>query len=91
MGFVTLSPCLCAAQGGRWPTPESTLHLWSWRGAILAQRLLRHKSRKRWFKTVFWGTVLVWLHTRQGGAILAGLLGGDRIGLSMPAAPWPSA
>jgi uncharacterized membrane protein YsdA (DUF1294 family) len=48
-----------AAQGGRWRTPESTLHLWGLAGAIAAQRLLRHKSRKRWFQTVFWGTVLV--------------------------------
>jgi uncharacterized membrane protein YsdA (DUF1294 family) len=49
-----------AARGSR-RTPESTLHMLSffggWPGAILAQQLLRHKSSKREFRQVFWGTV----------------------------------
>lgn len=60
-----------AAKNNRWRTPESTLHLLSllggWPGALVAQRVLRHKSSKRPFRIVFWGTVmlncaaLVWL------------------------------
>ena len=52
-----------AAQQGRWRTPESTLHLLGfvggWPGALAAQRLLRHKSRKQEFLLVFWLTVIV--------------------------------
>lgn len=50
-----------AAQEGRWRTRESTLHLLAllggWPGALVAQKLLRHKSRKRRFQFVFWITV----------------------------------
>lgn len=65
-----------AAQRGRWRTQENTLHLLSliggWPGAYLAQRLLRHKSRKKSFKRIYWLTVLfnisgfAWLHTHSG-------------------------
>ncbi|WP_442887535.1 DUF1294 domain-containing protein [Congregicoccus parvus] len=38
--------------------PESTLHLSAlvggWPGALLAQRLVRHKTRKASFQVVFW-------------------------------------
>lgn len=44
-------------------TPESSLHLIAllggWPGALLAQRLLRHKSKKASFLLVFWGTVIL--------------------------------
>jgi len=50
-----------AAQKGEWRTQESTLHLFAlfggWPGALVAQQQLRHKSIKRSFRTVFWGTV----------------------------------
>ena len=50
-----------AAKHGNWRTPESTLHLLAlvggWPGAWLAQRVLRHKSRKENFQIVFWCTV----------------------------------
>lgn len=67
-----------AARNNRWRTQEVTLHLLSlfggWPGALLAQRMLRHKSRKRAFQVVFWATiilncgVLIWMaETRFGG------------------------
>jgi uncharacterized membrane protein YsdA (DUF1294 family) len=50
-----------AAGSGRWRTPESTLHVVAlfggWPGALLAQRIYRHKTRKQPFRTVFWYTV----------------------------------
>jgi uncharacterized membrane protein YsdA (DUF1294 family)/cold shock CspA family protein len=74
-----------AAQNERWRTRERTLHLLAlvggWPGALAAQRLLRHKSRKRSFQVAFWMTVvancsaLVWLHTREGAGMLGALLG----------------
>jgi uncharacterized membrane protein YsdA (DUF1294 family)/cold shock CspA family protein len=52
-----------AAVRGRWRTPESTLHLLSllggWPGAWLARDLLRHKTRKQPFVTIFWLTVFL--------------------------------
>ena len=52
-----------AARRNAWRTPESTLHLLAlaggWPGALLAQQLLRHKSTKAEFRSVFWGTVVV--------------------------------
>lgn len=52
-----------AAVRGGWRTPEKTLHLLAlaggWPGALLAQQLLRHKSSKQPFRTVFWATVVL--------------------------------
>ena len=52
-----------AAQKGEWRTKEGTLHLFSliggWPGALAAQKLLRHKSRKQSFRIVFWATVVL--------------------------------
>ena len=52
-----------AASRGAWRTPESTLHalalVCGWPGALLAQQLLRHKSTKTEFRSVFWGTVVL--------------------------------
>lgn len=52
-----------AAKAGRWRTSENTLLLLGlacgWPGAIVAQKLLRHKSNKQSFKSRFWITVLV--------------------------------
>lgn len=51
------------AQRGAWRTPESTLHFFAliggWPGAAIAQQTLRHKSKKRNFRIVFWLTVIV--------------------------------
>lgn len=52
-----------AARRGTWRTNESTLHVLSlmggWPGAIVAQRLLRHKTRKQPFRALFLVTVAV--------------------------------
>jgi uncharacterized membrane protein YsdA (DUF1294 family) len=50
-----------AAQRNQWRTPERTLHLLAlaggWPGALIAQTVFRHKSRKASFRIVFWTTV----------------------------------
>lgn len=75
-----------AAQNDRWRTKESTLHLFGliggWPGALLAQKTLRHKSKKQEFQTVFWVTVIAncftlgWLLvTKSGSTFLSSILG----------------
>jgi uncharacterized membrane protein YsdA (DUF1294 family) len=64
-----------AARDGRWRARESTLHLLAviggWPGALVAQRLFRHKSRKPSFQAAFLLTVvlncalLVWFWSAQ--------------------------
>jgi uncharacterized membrane protein YsdA (DUF1294 family) len=54
-------------------TPERTLQtlalLGGWPGALLAQRVLRHKTRKPMFQAVFWGIVLLHLGALCYGAL----------------------
>ena len=61
-----------AAAQGRWRTPESTLHARAaaggWPAAWLAQRALRHKSRKREFLAVY--VLTVGLHLGALGLLL---------------------
>jgi uncharacterized membrane protein YsdA (DUF1294 family)/cold shock CspA family protein len=61
--FVVYWADKSAARSGAWRCSEETLHLLAlaggWPGALLAQQLLRHKSTKRSFRQVFWGTVLL--------------------------------
>lgn len=74
--FLTYALDKSAAQRGAWRTSESTLHalalLGGWPGALIAQRLLRHKSAKQPFRAVFWATVVAnvlafaWLASPQG-------------------------
>ncbi|MEP2650711.1 MAG: cold shock and DUF1294 domain-containing protein [Paraglaciecola sp.] len=69
------------AQRGAWRTQESSLHILSllggWPGAAIAQQLLRHKSKKREFRQVFWMTVLLniaalaWLCSASGSQYLS--------------------
>ena len=51
-----------AAQRGTWRTSESTLHLLAlvggWPGALVARQVLRHKTTKQPFRTIFWITVV---------------------------------
>ncbi|MDY7096250.1 MAG: DUF1294 domain-containing protein [Acidobacteriota bacterium] len=52
-----------AARKGNWRTPENTLHLLAliggWPGALTARKLLRHKTKKQPFRTIFWATVVL--------------------------------
>ena len=73
-----------AAENNRWRTQESTLHLLEliggWPGAMVAQRLLRHKSKKKSYQIVFWMVVslncivLGMLLTKSGTALLRSLI-----------------
>ncbi|OYU32978.1 MAG: DNA-binding protein [Comamonadaceae bacterium PBBC2] len=61
--FIAYAIDKSAATKGNWRTPESTLHLLAlacgWPGALCAQQLLRHKSSKAAFRSVFWATVVL--------------------------------
>ncbi len=73
-----------AAKKGMWRIQEDTLHLFAllggWPGALIAQKLLRHKSRKLSFQLFFWMTVIVncaalaWLCTAAGKQFASALL-----------------
>ena len=73
-----------AARNDRWRTQESTLHLFGliggWPGALIAQRMLHHKTRKQPFQTFFWVTVvfnccaLVWMLSPTGTHVLRSML-----------------
>ncbi|NND44201.1 MAG: DUF1294 domain-containing protein [Xanthomonadales bacterium] len=78
--FVVYAMDKSAARQGGWRVPESTLHLLAvvggWPGGLIAQRVLRHKSRKPSFQAAFWLMVvlncaaLVWVLTPEGSAAL---------------------
>ena len=69
-----------SAKNNRWRTSESTLHMLAlaggWPGALYAQQVLRHKSKKESFRIGFWVTVLlsvaivIWLRTSEGRDLL---------------------
>lgn len=63
LAFIAYAIDKSAARNGRWRTSERTLHLLGlaggWPGALVARQLLRHKSSKASFRTMFWVTVLV--------------------------------
>ncbi|WAB95755.1 DUF1294 domain-containing protein [Pseudomonas putida] len=63
-----------------WRTPEKVLHagelLGGWPGALIAQQLFRHKTRKASYQMVFWAIVLLhqvfWVdHLLLGGRVLS--------------------
>ncbi len=75
-----------AARADRWRTQESTLHVFGliggWPGGLVAQQVLRHKSKKGSFLFAFWISVvanvacLLWLMSSAGEAFLSGFNGG---------------
>jgi len=84
--FIAYAIDKSAAQNNRWRTQESTLHLLAlaggWPGALIAQKTLRHKSKKQEFQTFFRVTViancfiLAWLlMTKSGSTVLSAMLG----------------
>ena len=82
--FFTYALDKWAARNNRWRTKESTLHLLGlaggWPGALVAQQVLRHKSKKQSFQTAFWFTVafncvgLGWLMSTSGAGLLLRIL-----------------
>jgi uncharacterized membrane protein YsdA (DUF1294 family)/cold shock CspA family protein len=82
--FVAYARDKAAAGANAWRTPESSLHFLGlaggWPGALIAQQVLRHKSKKASFRIVFWATVVIncaafiWLNTGGGRAALESLL-----------------
>ena len=85
VAFIAYALDKSAARNDQWRTKESTLHLFAlaggWPGALAAQRLLRHKSRKQSFQIVFWATVilnccaLAWFFSESGAEALRSMLG----------------
>jgi uncharacterized membrane protein YsdA (DUF1294 family)/cold shock CspA family protein len=63
-----------AAMNRRWRTSEQALHLLSlfggWPGALIAQRMFHHKSKKVSFQAAFW--LIVALHCAAAVAFAAG-------------------
>ena len=65
-----------SAERGRWRIPEAHLHLMElscgWPGALFAQRVLHHKTRKTRYRVIFWmmvmlnlGATLAWLYWKS--------------------------
>ena len=89
-----------AAQKGRWRTSENTLHLLAlvggWPGALVAQKKMRHKTRKQPFRTVFWLTIVLncalffWLLTPQGQNAWRSIMASTKGPSSWPAAHFHS-
>ena len=73
-----------SAQAGHWRISEKALQLLAlaggWPGALVAQQILRHKSKKGSFRIVLWIAILLncagfaWLHTAGGQVFLRQLL-----------------
>lgn len=85
LAFVMYGADKSAASQGRWRTAESTLHLLDllggWPGALLAQGIFRHKTRKTEFQIAFWISVFAniviasWL-VKSGWAVVERILSG---------------
>lgn len=52
-----------AARTAKWRVPEKSLHtvaiVGGWPGALIAQRVLRHKTIKQPFQSILWVTVVL--------------------------------
>jgi uncharacterized membrane protein YsdA (DUF1294 family)/cold shock CspA family protein len=83
--FIAYALDKSAAQNNQWRIKESTLHMIAlaggWPGALLAQNILRHKSKKESFQAAFKFTVAVncavlgWLLSPSGSGTLRTMLG----------------
>ena len=62
------------AQHDQWRIPEGTLHLLEmlggWPAALLGQRFLRHKTKKRRYQTLFW--LIVGMHQLLSFEVVTG-------------------
>ncbi|VGO16867.1 Cold shock-like protein CspG [Pontiella desulfatans] len=77
--FMAYAADKSAAQNGQWRISEATLHTLAlaggWPGALLAQQMLRHKSRKPGFQWTYKFTVVLnivvtaWLLTPRGSKL----------------------
>lgn len=74
-GFAAYGVDKSAAKADRRRVSEQTLLtvgvLGGWPGALIAQQVFRHKTRKRSFRRMFWLTVLINLAVLTGIAYLA--------------------
>ncbi|WP_220254358.1 DUF1294 domain-containing protein [Vreelandella rituensis] len=80
VSFVMYALDKSAARRGAWRIAEKTLHITDliggWPGALVAQRVFRHKTRKQPFQSIFWTAVVVntgalaWLLLSDGAASL---------------------
>lgn len=85
VAFVAYALDKSAARKNKQRTQESTLHFFAlvggWPGALAAQRLFRHKSKKRSFQITFWTSVVLncgalgWLLSPPGSGALRLILG----------------
>ncbi|MBZ0095728.1 MAG: cold shock and DUF1294 domain-containing protein [Sulfuricella sp.] len=85
VAFVAYAFDKSAARNNQRRTPEDTLHFFAlvggWPGALAAQMLLRHKSKKQSFQIVFWATVFLncgalgWLFSFPGAGALRSIIG----------------
>lgn len=85
LAYIVYAWDKASARRNQWRTRESTLHLIAllggWPGALVAQKVLRHKSAKTPFQVTFWMTVLIncgvlgWLLSAKGADVLRPLLG----------------
>jgi uncharacterized membrane protein YsdA (DUF1294 family)/cold shock CspA family protein len=84
VAYVAFAKDKSAAEAGRWRISEAKLHLFSliggWPGALVAQRILRHKSSKTSFQVAYWVQVvlncgfLAWCFTPSGSKLVHSLL-----------------
>lgn len=83
--FLAYAADKSAARKNERRISERTLHMLGlvggWPGALVAQQLLRHKSKKESFRTVFRATVIIncavlfWLLTPSGATVLRDMFG----------------
>ncbi|MDT0213574.1 DUF1294 domain-containing protein [Rothia sp. ARF10] len=63
MAFLRYRADKAAARRRGWRTPEASLHaialVGGWPGALVARHVLRHKTTKQPFRSVFWLTVVL--------------------------------